>query len=92
MEEILKAVSKQTGISAEDILSRKRDFNTSEARRIFMYIASSSGEPDKRIATFINRSRCDISQQLKVIRTQINIYKSLNKKVEKISNGIWSEK
>jgi chromosomal replication initiation ATPase DnaA len=92
MEEILKAVSEQTGISVEDILSRKRNFETSEARRIFMYIASSSGEPNKRIATFINRSWCDVSKQLKTIRVQINIYKSLNKKVKKISNGIWSEK
>jgi chromosomal replication initiation ATPase DnaA len=88
MEKILKTVSEQTGIQAEDILSRKRDGKTSEARSIFMYLASVSGNSNIDIAAFINRTPSDISTQIKMISVQARIYKSLHKEIKNIAQVI----
>jgi len=82
MKNILKIVSEATGISSDDILSRKRDGYTSEARCIFIYFAHCSGESNTQIARFTGRTQGDVSHQLKKIKAQIRIYKSLNQKIK----------
>ena len=86
MENILKIVSDATEIPKEDILSRKRDAKTSDARCIFMYFAYCSGESNTSIARFIGRTQGDISHQLKKITAQIEVYKSLNYTAQEIQS------
>jgi chromosomal replication initiation ATPase DnaA len=88
MEEILEAVSGRSGISPEDILSRRRDGKTAEARAVFMYVSSVSGHSNAEIAAFVRRTQSDVSSQIKKISVQKRIYKSLSKEIEDISRVV----
>jgi chromosomal replication initiation ATPase DnaA len=88
MNEILEAVSGRTGISTEDILSRKRDGKTAEARALFIYISSVSGHSNTSIAAFVCRTRSTVSTRIKMISVQKRIYKSLSKEIEDIARVV----
>lgn len=54
-EEILKVVSEVMKVSAEDILSPKRDREIAEARQVFVWFCKINGGWAKDIVKFINR-------------------------------------
>jgi chromosomal replication initiation ATPase DnaA len=84
METILEAVSGRMGIPPRDILSRRRDGKTAEARAIVMYISSVSGYSNTEIAAFVGRTRSNVSTRIQLIGIQAVIYKSLAGKIEDI--------
>jgi chromosomal replication initiation ATPase DnaA len=90
MKKILEAVSGKTGISPQDILSRKRDGKTADARGLFMYIARISGHPVKNIAAFVHRSVSNVYRQTNKIKAQARIYKSLSERIEDITRNVGS--
>ncbi len=53
--EILKAVSEETEVPADCILSNKKDEDTVDARYILVHLSSRSGISHARIAKFINK-------------------------------------
>ena len=60
-ENILKAVSRVTGISVDDMRSQSRLANVSEARMLFYYICSEKGLTQSAIAKAIGKSRQAVS-------------------------------
>jgi len=90
MEEIIKTVSEMTGISVEDMMSRKRDRALCEARQIFIYICHvKRGIPISAIARYINGRSCQtIALQFRSMEQQIRIYKLLRKQVNEIEDAI----
>ena len=91
MEDIIMKISDITGISVNDILSRKKTREICEARQIFIYISSNTfGKSHKNIAIFINRTRQNVSSQIIDFDQQIRIYKGLKNKVKEIEGKILS--
>lgn len=89
MEDIMKMVSKKTFVSEDMIISKRRHRKISEARQIFMYIASSCfGYSQKDIALFLHRKQAGVSYQLTTFEQQLKIYKGLKKKVDEIKQSI----
>jgi hypothetical protein len=89
MDGIIKTVSEFTGIPIDDILSRKRDGEICEARRIFIYLAYSVfGKSRKNIAIYLHRTRQDISIQLLLFDQELRIYKVMDKKIRELKDAI----
>jgi chromosomal replication initiation ATPase DnaA len=89
MERIISAVSEFTGVSADDIMSRKRTRNVCEARQIFMYLSHSvNGESIVSIAGYINRTHQDVSARLRDFDQHLRIYRGLNRRVREIRDAV----
>jgi chromosomal replication initiation ATPase DnaA len=90
MEEIISKVSEFTGISVDDIKSRKRTHKYCEARQIFMYLCCKVYRlPQSMIAEYLSdRTKQSISAQLISFDQNLRIYKGLHKNVEKIKSEI----
>ena len=88
IEDILIKTSEHTGVTIDNILSRKRDRRTSEARQIFMCIASRERFTHEEISKRLNRSRSSITTQVNQLNAQMIIYHSINTVVDKIRSKI----
>jgi chromosomal replication initiation ATPase DnaA len=85
----MMVVSEFTGISVDDIKSRKRTGDVCEARSIFIYLSSSMyGKNAVSIGRYINRSHQSVLSQIKTIDQHLRIYKGFNIKVKKIKDAI----
>jgi len=62
MINILRAVSKVTGVSERELLSKKRDGDTAEARGIFCAICVAEGRKRREIGAFLNRESATVNQ------------------------------
>lgn len=63
-EEILKVVSEVMKVSAEDIISPKRDREIAEARQVFVWFCKINGGCAKDIVKFINRKDKNCATEL----------------------------
>lgn len=91
MNDIMTKVSELTGVSVNDMLSRKRTHEVCEARQIFMYLSRKIlGSPHKVTAAFINKTYQSVSSQIIGFDQQIRIYKGLRSKVTSIEREILS--
>lgn len=80
MDEILKLVSKKSGISGEEIIRKKGNLGTCEARRIFIYLAYKNYSK-RQIAGFLGRTIQNIGEQINIFNCELNIYKNLREKL-----------
>ena len=90
MDVIIKRVSEFTGVTVDDICSRKRTHAICEARQIFVYLTTKIlGTPLTSIAKYLNgRSHQTLSEQMINFEQQVKIYKGLNKSVNEIRDVI----
>ena len=57
MEKIIKAVADVTGVPAAQIIAKRGNIDTQEARMIFILLSSSNGYSDYKISYFLHRSQ-----------------------------------
>lgn len=88
LEKILKKVSEHTNVPADDILSKKRDAKTSEAKQIFMYLAYMYGETQQGIADFMHCTRSNITIQVGEFNYRADRYVSLKNTVNDLKDAI----
>lgn len=89
MDGIMTIVSEFTGVSIDDLFSKKRNSDICTARRIFMYLAATClGASNAEIAIYLNRTRQNIHDQLQCIDQELRIYRLLNQRVKQIKNAV----
>ena len=90
MERLIQLVSDMTGVSIEDIKSRKRTGDVCEARQIFIYLSINTYRyPSSLLASYLGkRTKQAILLQFRCLNRQMEVYKGLSSRVKEIESMV----
>jgi hypothetical protein len=89
MEDIIYKVSEFTGVSIEDMKSKKRKRPIVMARRMSMYLANKLlGETTLSIAGYMGCTQQNVSFQLICFDQELRIYKGFRKQVDEMKKFV----